>query len=430
VPAVGGQREIPAPDPIARDYLLLALRLDQRSPGLVDAYIGPADLKAQVDMEQLRSPAGLGADASALRERVSSEVDDPARRAWLTAQLEALETQSAMLAGERLPYPELVRRAFDRAPVRRPDERFVDAAAELDRLLPGDGSVADRLEALDAALVVDPERLPGVVDWQLDRLRARSSRLFGLPEGESVHVGAVRNQPWTAYNWYLGGRRSRIDLNVDLPVRLQHLVLSTLPHETYPGHHTERAIKEARLIDEQGRLEASAMLINTPECLISEGLADLGRSMAVPEDEAVDVLVEAIGRAALPIASDAGAARALAEAAAATTPPRRILDEVAVNAALLRHADEAPADHVLAYLERFGLLSPERAAKRLEFIDHPLWRTYVFVYYEGEDLLRRWVDAVPAADRPARFGRLLREQLTPSGIEADLSRPQDPAATT
>jgi hypothetical protein len=172
------------------------------------------------------------------------------------------------------------------------------------------------------------------------------------------------------------------------------------------------------------------MLINTPECLISEGLADLGRSMAVPEDEAVDVLVEAIGRAALPIASDAGAARALAEAAAATTPPRRILDEVAVNAALLRHADEAPADHVLAYLERFGLLSPERAAKRLEFIDHPLWRTYVFVYYEGEDLLRRWVDAVPAADRPARFGRLLREQLTPSGIEADLSRPQDPAATT
>ena len=27
------------------------------------------------------------------------------------------------------------------------------------------------------------------------------------------------------------------------------------------------------------------------------------------------------------------------------------------------------------------------AAKRLEFIEHPLWRTYIFVYAEGEALL-------------------------------------------
>ena len=54
--AAGGQREIPVPDPVARDYLLLALRLDQHVPGLVDAYYGPADLKARVDMESLRPP--------------------------------------------------------------------------------------------------------------------------------------------------------------------------------------------------------------------------------------------------------------------------------------------------------------------------------------------------------------------------------------
>ena len=58
-PAVGGLRDVPVPDPIARDYLLLALRLDQHIPGLVDGYFGPADLKAQVDIEQLRPPARL-----------------------------------------------------------------------------------------------------------------------------------------------------------------------------------------------------------------------------------------------------------------------------------------------------------------------------------------------------------------------------------
>ena len=52
----------------------------------------------------------------------------------------------------------------------------------------------------------------------------------------------------------------------------------------------------------------------------------------------------------------------------------------------------------------------------LEFIEHPLWRTYVFVYAEGEALLRRWLEAVAEPERAARFGRLLHEQLTPAAV--------------
>ena len=47
VPASGAERRMPAPDPIARDYLLLALRLGRLLPGVVDAYFGPADLTVQ-----------------------------------------------------------------------------------------------------------------------------------------------------------------------------------------------------------------------------------------------------------------------------------------------------------------------------------------------------------------------------------------------
>ena len=74
----------------------------------------------------------------------------------------------------------------------------------------------------------------------------------------------------------------------------------------------------------------------------------------------------------------------------------------------------------LAYLVRAGHYPPAAAEKRLEFLVHPTWRTVVFVYSEGEALLRRWIDAVPKADRPARFARLLHEQLTPGAILADL----------
>jgi len=415
VSAVGGTRTVPAPDAIARDYLLLALRLDQHIPGLVDGYFGPADLKALVDIGQLRAPARLRDDALALRARLAQEVADADRRAWLDAQLIALETQAAALAGDELPYLEHVARCLAYAPPRHPETAFETAAARIADLLPGDGPLADRLAAWDARFEVPVERLSGVVEWLIERFRRAASDRFGLPDGENVRVSLVSGQPWTTYNWFDGGRHSRIDINTDLPFLVPELV-RTIAHEAYPGHHLEQAWKEADLVDDQGRLESSIMLYNTPECVISEGLADLGVRFAVAPDAHADLLVELFERAGLPVASDPVAAREAAEIAVALTPPRAVLKAIGGNAAILRHADGRSHDEVLAYLIDVGRHSPAVAVKGLEFIEHPLFRTYVFVYAEGEALLRRWLEAVPEVDRTARFGRLLHEQLTPAAV--------------
>ncbi len=419
VPAVGGARTVPAPDPIARDYLLLALRLDGRISGLVDGYFGPADLKALVDTEQPRPVARLVDDAVALLERLPAESSDPARQAWLAAQIVAFETHARVLAGEEFPYPELVARLFDRRPAWRDEAIFEAAAAELDRLVPGAGQLPDRLATWDEGLVVAAGRVGPVVEWLVARFRERAARLFGLPKGEALRVSTVRGQPWNAYNWHDGGLSSRVDINLDLPIRAADLA-RTVAHETYPGHHLEHATKEATLVERGGCLEASVLLINTPECLVSEGLAEAGVRFVVPPDEEPGLLAELFERAAVPAATSGPAAREAAGLASAIGRARRRLGEVAVNAALLRHAEGAGLDAVGAYLRRHALLTAERAAKRLEFIEHPLWRTYVFVYPEGEALVERWLDAVPAPERPARFGRLLREAITPASILAEI----------
>jgi hypothetical protein len=406
---------VPSPDPFARDYLLLALRLDQRIPGLVDGYFGPADLKAQVDMEQLRAPARLRDDAASLRARLATEVDDAGRRGWLEVQLVALETHAAALAGETLPYLEHVARCFGFAPPRRPEAEFDAAAARIDALLPGAAPLAERLAAWERRFEVPIERLPAILDWLVERCRGRADALFELPEGEHLELSLVTGQPWSGYNWFYGGRHSRVEINTDLPVHPGDVV-GTVAHETYPGHHLEHAWKEADLVDRKGRLEASILLINTPECLISEGLADLGRRFVAPSAEGADLLVELYERAGLTIASDRSAAREAAELEVALAGPRRTLSAIDGNAAILRHADGRSHDEVLDYLQVVGRYAPTSAAKRLEFIEHPLWRTYVFVYAEGEALLTRWVEAVPEADRAARFGRLLHEQLTPAAV--------------
>jgi hypothetical protein len=415
VPAAGGSRMVATPDPVARDYITLALRLDQHISGLVDGYFGPADLKATVDQEQLRAPARLRDDATALRGRLVAEVDDADRRAWLDAQLIALETQAGGLAGETLPYLDYATRCFAYTPPRYPDATFDAAATRIGELLPGDAPLADRLAAWDARFVVPVERLPGVVDWLVARFRAQAAADFGLPEGEDLRVSLVTGQPWSAYNWFDGGRRSRIDVNTDLPVRASDLI-GLVAHEAYPGHHLEHAWKEADLVDTRGRLESSILLINTPECLISEGLGDLGVQFASPLDGRVDLLVEVFERAGLSFAADPAAARDAAELTVALTDARDRLGAISGNAAIRRHADGQSHDEVVTYLRDVGRYPADRAEKALEFIEDPLWRTYVFVYAEGEALLRRWLEAVAEPGRAARFGRLLHEQLTPAAV--------------
>ena len=64
-------REPHAPDPIARDYLLLALRLDRLIPGFVDGYFGPPGLQAQVEAESPSVASRLRRDIAELGARVA-----------------------------------------------------------------------------------------------------------------------------------------------------------------------------------------------------------------------------------------------------------------------------------------------------------------------------------------------------------------------
>jgi len=288
----------------------------------------------------------------------------------------------------------------------------------LDALAPGRGRLVDRLAAWDAGLVIPVDRLAAVVDALIPRLRDRAAAVFGLPTGDGLRVTLVTGQPWSAYDWYDGGLHSRIDLNVDLPIRAPDLV-ALLAHETYAGHHLEHAWKEAELVERRGWLEASLVLINAPECLLSEGLAQIGHRFILAPSEEVDLLVEAFSLAGLAIATEPGRARSTAERAVAVRDARSALRAADIDAALMLHAEGRSPDEVGVWLERVAALTSERAAKKLEFLTHPLWRTYAFVYAEGEALLDRWLAAVPAEARAARYRRLLTEPLTPPRIVAE-----------
>ena len=81
------------------------------------------------------------------------------------------------------------------------------------------------------------------------------------------------------------------------------------------------------------------------------------------------------------------------------------------NAAFRLFEDGAEPDTVIDEVARWGLLPRARAEKSVEFLLHPTWRAYVTCYVEGLPLCRKFVGG-----DPARFGRLVTEQLTPQDL--------------
>jgi hypothetical protein len=372
--------------PVER-YLLLGLRLGRHVDGIVDAYYGPAELAAAVEAEPLVEPAALAADADALL----AGLDD----GWLRDQVAGLRAYAGALAGEQVSYADEVERCYGVRPAHTDEAVFAAAHERLAELLPGDGALAGRYEAWRAAARVAPERVEATVAAVVEEARAWTRRLVDLPEGEGVDVAAVRDVPWLAFCSYLGGLRSRIEVNVDLPIaaiELLHLAL----HETYPGHHAERALKDERLVRGRGLLEETIVLVPTPQSLVAEGIAELAPS-ALLEGEA--------GEALAAVVRGAGVELDLPHALAVDRALEP-LGWVSVNAALLLHQDGAGEPDVHAYLRRWGLLTDELASHVLRFLHEPTSRTYVLNYAAGRDLCRTYV-----AGDPERFRRLLTEQV-------------------
>lgn len=401
-------------DALARDYLLVALGIGELEEGVVDAYYGPPELRQQA-ADANQSAAAMANQAAALRDHLNDATDDEQRRRWLDRQLIGLETIANRLAGVELPYVEEVTRCFDATPEATPPEEYARVRSELEELLPGTGDVHERLAQRDARMVIPPDRLGDIADWVFAELRAAAAQRWPLPQGESCTFSMVRDQPWAAYNWYDGNLASRIEINTDLPMRADQLP-GVVAHETFPGHHLEHVWHEQRLYRERGYAEVSVQLINTPEAYMSEGLGETGAWLLNDDARWQALLLEICDRAGIPL-SHADAQREWRIAAA-----KHRLRGVSGDAALQLFVAKRSREDVLRFLEQDALATPERAAKSLEFIEHPLWRTYVFCYAGGERLLTKWVNgAADESARDERFFRLLTEQLTPSGIAAEIT---------
>ena len=373
-------------------YLELALRLGRHDEDLIDSYYGPEELARQVEAEELREPGALAENAAALAE-------DAAGDEWLAAQVGALAANAHKLGGERLGYAEEGRLIYGIEPRWHDEESFRRAAVLLDEALPGDGDLRARYARWFEETAIPAELVEQAVLGAAAELRRLTREAIGLPDGEEFELELVTGERWLGYANYLGGLRTHIRVNTDLPLPAADLVM-LVSHEIYGGHHTHRVWQETELVRGKGQLERTLDVLWSPEAVISEGVAMTGPTLLVGDGQ--QLAADVLGR--LGFAYDAELGSRVDEA-------RELLLPIAANVAMLIHDRGASPEEARDYSATWSLQPDHRIAKQIDSQLRSPSPPYQHTYWQGREL----VEAHVAGD-PARFRALLTARLLPSEL--------------
>jgi len=402
-------------DKLAERYVKLVLAMGQHDPDYVDAFYGPPEWRKEAEAAK-RPLAEIDAEATEVLSSLTGTTPPGdegelarLRRKYLTRQLEALRARVGMLQGRKLTFDAESKALYDAVAPSHADEEFERVIADLDKRLPGQGSVHERYDAFRNRFVIPKEKLDGVFKSAIDGCRGRTLKHVTLPSTESFTVEYVTNKTWGGYNWYQGNYRSLIQVNTDLPIYINR-ALDLACHEGYPGHHVYNALLEKTLVRDRGWVEFSVYALFSPQSLIAEGTANYGIEVAFPKSDRLaferDVLFPAAG---LDPATAAAYYGVLA-----------LVDRLsyADNEAARRYLDgRIDAKGAVEWLMKYTLMPKMRAEQRLRFIEQ--YRSYVINYNLGKDMVAAYIEKRAGADSEKRwreFEKLLSSPRLPSDL--------------
>ena len=378
---------------VVERYLELALRLGRHADDLVDSVYGWDELQARVEAEPPLEPAVLAEDADAL---LAELADDP----WLGAQVQALGANARKLAGERLEYVEEGRLIYGIEPRWHDEDSFHRAAELLEEALPGGGDLRDRYAAWFRQTAIPAEILePAVLDVAAE-LRRLTRNSVGLPDAEEFELELVKGERWLGYAEYLGGLRTKISINTDLPLPAATLVHLT-SHEIYGGHHTHRTWIETELVRGRGERERTLDLLWSPEAVLSEGIAETGPELVSGDGQELAAAV--LGRLGFEYDAETGSR---------VIDARNLMAAISANVAMLLHCRGASREEARDYAATWSLQPDERVERLVDSQVRNPSPVYAHTYWQGWELVSRHVDGDPAR---------LRELMTARAVPGDLA---------
>ncbi len=404
----------------ASAFLSLTLEAGTYEAEYVDAYYGPASIKAQAEAAP-RSRSALIAAAQESITRIETKIlpDLASEPAWqsranmLRGQLQAAITRLQMIGGTKFSFGDEAKGLFATVPSLKPLAHFDPILAKLTRQVPGTGALAARVDAFNERYTIPKDRLRPVFDAAIAECKRRTAQHIGLPQGESFTMEFVTGKTWSGYNYYQGNYKSLIQINTDLPIRISRAV-DLGCHEGYPGHHVLNLMIESKLARANGWSEYQVNPLYSPQSMISEGSANYGIDLAFPAAERLaferDVLY--------PLA---GLDPKSAEAYWRMQQMTDALSGARLTIAKMYLDGEISRAKAVDLTQKYLLLSPARAEQSVAFTDH--YRSYVINYGWGKDLVSDYIErsgaqgmTPDAKTRWERMEKILSEPTMPADL--------------
>lgn len=403
-------------DHLGERYARMVLAMGKHDPDYVDAYYGPPEWKLEADRDSIPL-ARIVATTDSLVLRLNAPAPRGAgelivmRQRFLRRQLEALAFRARMLNGEQFSFDQESQALYDAVAPSAGDSAFRPALSTLDSLLPGTGPIVDRWERYREAFKIPAAKLDTVFDVAIREARRRTREHIALPDSESFVVEFVTGQPWGGYNWYQGGYRSLIQVNIDLPSYIDR-ALDLACHEGYPGHHVYGVLLEQALVRERGWTEFTIYPLMAPQSLIAEGTAVMGTDVAFPGAER-DRFTKGV------LCPLAGIDTSAYDRFARISDAMQSLSMTGVEGARRWLDGKMTREEAKHWLEEYAIRTPERADKDLRFAER--YRSYVVNYRLGRTMVLDWLERNGGdAAHPARRWELYQTLLASPRLPQDL----------
>jgi hypothetical protein len=397
-------------DQLATDYVKLCLYAGNHDPDFVDAYYGP---------DSLRPADTIAIDVIIQRaEKIKSDLAESDikkdtqgnyRVTMLQKQLTALITRMQIISGKSFSFDEESRLLYDTVAPNFPESYFQEKLKKLDSILPGKGSITERLEQFRSSFIIPKEKLDTVFKTAIKEGRRRTLEKISLPENENFVVEYVTKKSWSGYNWFKGSYYSVIQVNTDLPIFIGRAI-DLACHEGYPGHHVFNSLIEQNLVNKNKFVEFSLYPLFSPLSLVAEGSANYGIDVAFPGASRIEFEKKVL----FPLAGlDSSKASKYYEIQSYT----KGLSYAGNEAARKLLNKEITEEEAKTWLVNYALMSPERAAQRIKFIQK--YRSYVINYNFGQDLVRNYVESAEKKTGRERWD-IFREILQAPPAPSDL----------
>lgn len=403
-------------NPLARQYVNLALQLGNLKPGFVDAWYGPKYL-ASFSAAQAKDPSHnartITDAASKLKNELQRTPGDAARREmlrrhYLYSNIRALETQARIVAGDKIPLETEMRDCYDVRPYWTPE-------TDIQEMHDGFASVLGvkkenfiaAMEQYSDQTSIEPKLAVQLLNTVIfPRLRERTNQLFPqLPAHAAINLALAYNVSWSAYNYFKGNAVSGVKFNASTRMSAG-TIAGTGAHEAWPGHGTDLAIHEELLLKGEGRLEHSISVYGSPWCVVGEGWANSALNAIFSEDEVVALQTQILRTANITAYS---ADQTIAIAAIAQR-----LRCVQGNVAIMLE-NGAPREQALQYAKKWRLINDANAERTVRFIEI-YGKAYPFTYFLGQELVEKLL-ARPEG-KHYWSTRILTEPVTPSLLRA------------